>query len=205
MPAKHPKNRKLDALELLSFGLPIHAVHKSTGVPSRTLYRWRKQLEQRQQRFSAKQDSSLLANLPHSPDFRHIDEELRHETPVPRHNPVAIDQASPQNDQSDTPDNESQNRDYEDLSFIRAQLMKCARELAVDLESVGPDINIRSLALSRVLDRIQWLDQILPSQSNELVIRHEYYTDGAQTKAPPWALGEDNPLEFAYNKIHGID
>ena len=86
-------------------------------------------------------------------------------------------------------------RDFEDFTYIREKLMKCARAMAADLESNQPDSNRRSLALSRILDRIQWLDEIMPERIPEQVIRFEYTSDGVQLPAPHWAMGADDPVE----------
>ena len=76
----------------------------------------------------------------------------------------------PAHSNSDENDN-STNTDVADLSFIRDQLMKYARQLASDLQPDDPDSNRRTLSLTRTLDRIQWLDQILPNRIPEHVIR----------------------------------
>ena len=64
--------------------------------------------------------------------------------------------------------------------------MKYARKMAADLRPDDPDSNRRTLALSRILDRIQWLDEILPDRIPERTIRFEYYYDGQVQEHPPW-------------------
>ena len=81
--------------------------------------------------------------------------------------------------------------------------MKCARVMAADLESNQPDSNRRSLALARILDRIQWLDEMLPGRIPERVIRFEYSSDGVPLPAEPWAMGTDDPQATMREAIMG--
>ena len=212
MPWKYPKEKKLDAIELFMYGLPVSAVHARTRVPTRTLHRWKKQWLQSRQPLMAEKDSSDMANLSQNPPFRHKSQDSCpnttadcHKTRTTGHKETIIDPRLTHYCQSESAIAEDQHTDHDDLLFIRAQLMKCARKLAIDLEAVGPDINIRSLALSRVLDRIEWLDDLLPSQENEQVIRFEYSSDGVKTEAPHWAMDKPNPQEAFLKAMYGDD
>ena len=214
MPKKYPKSKKLEAFELFMYGLPVPAVHRRIGIPERTLYRWQKEFRLHNPHLVAGNKSSLSAKPPQKPASRHIDEpsrhidepsrhiaqDARHINPGERHNPLADDQLPPQDAQPDSLGAPSENSDQNDLAFIRSQLMKAARALASDIEDIGPDINIRSLALSRVLDDIQRLDQKLPQNENQLIIRHKYYVNDEPADAPPWpAYGEKGNLKDSAN------
>ena len=192
MPKKHSSFSKRDALELLEHGFPIEIVHQRSGIPARTLYRWNKKLEKKRQRQLAKKVSDLMAISPHSANPRHKTpnsnkkptrnqqetnrlchktSDLRHKTDDSRqidddicHNALAAAAAVPISDLTEPHVIDSH---LDDLNYIRAQLMKVARDLASNLDSSGPDINTRSLALSRVLDRVQWLDQLLDTPDPE--------------------------------------
>ena len=74
---------------------------------------------------------------------------------------------------------------YEEFRELRDKLLDHARDLANDLKPTDPDINLRSLALARILDRVQQLDSLLPDLNPERVIRFEYVYDGAVHNVPP--------------------
>ncbi len=77
---------------------------------------------------------------------------------------------------------------------VRDILMKHAHKLAASLDPDDPDINRRSLALSRILDRIHQLDDMLPSLAPEQVIRFEYVYDGMVHDVHPWERTEEQLL-----------
>ena len=68
-----------------------------------------------------------------------------------------------------------------------------ARQMAADLRPNEPDTNRHTLALARVLDRIQWLDEkVLPDRIPEQTIRWEFFYDGQVHEHPPW---HPSPIE----------
>lgn len=75
---------------------------------------------------------------------------------------------------------------FEDFRELRDMLLDHARELAINLKPTDPDINLRSLALGRILDRVQHLDDLLPDRNPERIIRFEYVYDGLVHNVPPW-------------------
>lgn len=77
--------------------------------------------------------------------------------------------------------------DFDDFRKVRDILMSHAHHLAANLKPEDPDINRRSLALSRILDRIHQLDEFLPSLNPETVMRFEYVYNGSVYNVPPWA------------------
>ena len=183
MPRTYPKHKKLDALELISYDLPIPVIQASTGIAPRTLYRWKRQMRQKQRRNMAEKDASFMAKTSQSSDSCHKTTERCHKTDQhchkttdlchktdPRcHKDMAVTAPVPQNDQAHPADSISANSNDEDLTFIRAKLMQVVREITNDLDHSGADINTRSLALSRLLDRIEWLDQLIERQAAEAV------------------------------------
>ena len=75
--------------------------------------------------------------------------------------------------------------DYDDFRKVREILMGHAHQLAVNLKPDDPDINRRSLALSRILDRIHQLDAMLPDLNPKQPIRIEFAYDGMVHNVPP--------------------
>ena len=69
--------------------------------------------------------------------------------------------------------------------------MKYARQMAADLRPNEPDSNRRTLALARILDRIQWLDEILPDRIPDKTVRWEFLYDGKLHQHPPWHDASD--------------
>ena len=63
--------------------------------------------------------------------------------------------------------------------------MDHAQKLAKNLNPDDPDINRRSLALSRILDRVHQLDIMLPDLKPEQVLRIEYTYEGLVHNTPP--------------------
>lgn len=80
----------------------------------------------------------------------------------------------------------------EDFRRLRAVLMRHAQNLAANLNPDDPDINRRSLALSRILDRIHQLDNMLPSLMPEQILRHEFVYDGMVHDKAPWKRTEED-------------
>ena len=90
---------------------------------------------------------------------------------------------------------------FEDFRKVRDILMKHAQQLAVNLQPDDPDINRRSLALSRILDQVRQLDKILPALNpGQQVIRHEYVYDGMVHNVPPW-----DETEQSHEKESALD
>ncbi len=199
MPKKHLKEKRLDALELLSYGQSVSTVHYATGIPLRTLYNWQAKLKQKHDRQMAQKNSQIAAKPPQEPDSCHIPAASRQLASDTRHIDSTTDRHLPNDCHSDEPsgiivppekdapeEQDQTDTDYEDFTYIRDQLMTYARQMAADLRPDDSDSNRRTLALSRILDRIQWLDQILPDRIPEKTIRFEYYYDGQVQEHPPW-------------------
>lgn len=66
-------------------------------------------------------------------------------------------------------------------------------ELAADLKPTDPDINLRTLTLTRMLDRVQQLERLLPDLNPEQVIRFEHLYNGSVHDVPPWDGAAKDP------------
>ena len=75
-------------------------------------------------------------------------------------------------------EDEESEGEFKDFRRVRDLMMKNALHLATNFNPDAPDINLRSLALSRMLDGIHHLDQILPNLNPEQLVRFEYVYDG---------------------------
>ena len=98
-------------------------------------------------------------------------------------------------------DEEESENDFEDFRKVRDILMNHAHRLAANLRPDDPDINRRSLALSRILDRVHQLDDMLPDLNPEQIIRFEFTYNGSVYNVPPWA---DDDLKYM-NKIKDLE
>ncbi len=85
---------------------------------------------------------------------------------------------------------------YDEFRKVREILMGHAQQLAANLKPDDPDINRRSLALSRILDQIHHLDLLLPSLNPEQVIRHEFVYDDMVHDKPPGMAESLRYVEF---------
>ncbi len=183
MPSRYTPDQKQEALRLLfKYDHNIPIVEQLTGVPRSTLYRWRKQ--------QLSQDGAQMRqkNIPSSDNHSH-----ETETPLPADRKAGISgRTYPyplEDDEADADEN------LDDFRRLRSVLMQHAQNLAADLNPDDPDINRRSLALSRILDRIHQLDAMLPDLLPEQILRHEFVYDGMVHDKPPWERTEDDLLE----------
>lgn len=167
MRSKYSDAQKQEALGMIELGDSISFVHFSTGIPERTLRSWRKQLRDQTDCQTAEKTFSTAASR-------------QSNARAPGQNPSRDDTCDNEDADSTAKD------DHADFAYIREQLMKHARQMAADLRPGEPDSNRRTLALSRVLDRIQWLDELLPGRLPEQTIRFEYFYDGEVQEHPPW-------------------
>ena len=162
MPRRVPAETKHQAVGILQIHDDISLTHFLTGVHRRTLRHWRAELRQRQNGF--------LSEKTFSSDRKRTENPISDRKPLPA-------------DQSDSlSDDQVEASDYENLAHIRGKLMNYARQVADDLSPDQPDANRRTLALARVLDRIQLLDQTMP--------------DLLPKECPPWQDAYDALLEL---------
>jgi len=176
---RHISDReKRNAMDLLDIHYDINAVHLLTGIHHRTLRRWRKKLRRRNNATLSEKSISLSANGTMS------DKTLTTQQPAEKPKPT-LDAARKDSNES--------NYDLQSLRHIRGQLMIFARRLADDLDPDDPDVNLRTLSLTRILDRIYWLDENLYDGEDEAEVaepdppnRIEFVYDGAAHEQPPW-------------------
>lgn len=201
MPKKYPKETKLDALVQLSMYKDTNTVHQLTGIPVRTLQRWRAQMQNKEPRVMSEKTSTNDTNPSQNTKFGHKNPNSRHKQDNSGHkNDKADNQpdtlmssatASNQSDEKTYPypieEDEISNTDqYESFKHIRDRLMQHAQTLTNDLLNHPEEINRRSLALARILDRIMQLDELIPNHNPDKLIRFEYLYNGSVHNVPPW-------------------
>lgn len=223
MPKKYPQQQKLDALMYLAMHNNINTTHQLTGIPTRTLRRWRAELEQQNNPVSS--EKTLSSDTKQSQNTRngHKHSESGQKTQKRSHNPTINSVSShnhdikndeiPENGHKRGTDNiddglpdktypypieedQHANTDqFEDFKNLRDKLMQHAQKLAGDLTTHDENINLRTLALARILDRIMQLDAIIPQMNPNQVIRFEFLYDGSVHNVPPWhnPPQDDNP------------
>lgn len=84
----------------------------------------------------------------------------------------------------------------EEFREMRDMLLDHARELTINLKPTDSDINLRSLALARILDRVQQLDDLIQDLNPERVMRFEYVYDGMVQTIAPWEGVIEDEDEF---------
>lgn len=146
MPSQYSDLQKQHAMSMLAIGDDIGFVHNSTGIPERTLRLWRKQLNE--------QPDCQIAKKPSFPPIG--------QSWAPYAYPAGQNEFAPI-DHADS----ATYSDLENFTYIRGQLMAFARAMARDLRPLEPESNRRTLALSRVLERIKWIDSFLPDLVKE--------------------------------------
>ena len=178
MPRKYPDETKRQAIGMLETHADISFVHYSTGVHRRTLRRWHDELRKQQNAFMSEKVSA--SDIKRTQNINNLGLSQ-----------IADQSSHAKADLSDA----STNAEYDDFTYIRDQLMQYARQMAGNLRPGESDSNRRTLALSRILDRIHWLDQILPAKIPE--------QDQAQER-PPWQDARDNLYSLDVNSLETI-
>ncbi|MBI5666476.1 MAG: hypothetical protein HZC41_00590 [Chloroflexi bacterium] len=162
MPKKYsPETRAAALAALQANNNDILLTSLQTGVSSRTLYDWRRQLWLQQ--------SVLQPQCP----------------VLPQQNPPL----SPADDQAETvPEFEN---DLDALAFLRRQIMRELVTLSAELQRgmASSSPYQRVLALSQLLDRLMKLDEhlqpYLPAHNQIRTIEY-IYPDGSRHDVPPW-------------------
>ncbi len=181
MPKKHSELQKRDAMDLLEIHGDITIVHQLTGIPRRTLRRWRAKSRRKQKRYMAEKHIASAIKRPQT------DNHIVSSEQTPPHR-TAIN-AAPTNADAAHGESDEANENFQTLLHIRDQLLRFSSQLVDDLDPNDPDINLRTLSLSRALDRIYWLDETLyPSDEEE---------DGSDKALPP------NRIAFVYEEQAG--
>lgn len=184
MPKKYSELQKRDAMDLLDIHDDITVVHHRTGIPRRTLRHWRAKLRRKQKRLIAEKHIASATKRQQTDDNIPL---IREEAPLL---PAADTKLAPAN--LDPVESEETNDDLENLRHIRAKLMIFALRLADDLDPDDPDVNLRTLSLTRILDRIYWLDHNLDdgqddeSAEAELPNRMRCIETGEIFEQDPW-------------------
>ena len=163
--AYSPDEKKLVRRLLLIHAGNVPIVHHLTGFPKRTIHNWRNQWDDDYELYT----DALAQNL------------------VSRANALAAAQHAP-NPAADSLAASAQSENLvAQYAQIRANLMNHATKLSHDLALGDGEINQRVHALSRLLDRLLALDELLDYvQPGEQTIRFEHYYDGQVYQTPPW-------------------
>lgn len=80
MPKKYPKDQKNKTLDLFSIYNSVSMVHQLSGIPIRTLYRWRSELNQNQGRLMARKNIENDTTATQTPDIRRKTPDSRHKS-----------------------------------------------------------------------------------------------------------------------------
>ena len=166
MPRKYPDETKRQAIGILEIHADISFVHYSTGVHRRTLRCWRDELRKKQNAFMSEKVSA--SDIKRTQNINNLGLSQ-----------ISEGSSHAQADPSDI----STNTEYDNFAYIRDQLMQYARQMAGNLRPGESDSNRRTLALSRILDRIHWLDQILPAKIPQ---------QDEEQQRPPWRDAQDD-------------
>lgn len=177
---------KRDAMDLLEIHDDISVVHMLTGIHQRTLRRWRKKLRRRQNVTLSEKDISLSAKRTKSDKVQTMPQPPVVPAKIPRDLPPPAGAANAEAEQA--------RENFQSLLHIRDQLIRVSRQLADNLEPDDPDINLQTMALSRILERAHWLDETLyPSDELEdesdiaaQPNRIAFVYDETDHERPPW-------------------
>lgn len=92
-------------------------------------------------------------------------------------------------------------RHYRDLQLDMLKRGKAVLELMKDDKLNKAPLNQLAAALGSLISHALKMSDVIEEMHDdqELVIRHEYFTDGELREAPPWADSREEALE----KIHG--
>lgn len=159
-----PDEKKLVRRLLLIHAGNVPIVHHLTGFPKRTIHNWREQWDDDYELYT----DALAQNL------------------VSRANALAAVQSAPNADKDlDAASARTENSSAQ-FAQIRDNLMNHATALSCNL-ALGDDlINQRVHALSRLIDRILALDEVIGDRETEQTIRFEYSYGDEIYDSPPW-------------------
>lgn len=153
---------------LIIHGGDTGIVHGLTGIPRRTLYDWRAEW-----------------NDDYDAYFEAFAQKIR--TRADAADRTAILREALESDESDPAD---PGESFAQFAQLRQILMQHLMTLSTDLLVGDGHINQRTIAITRLLDRVLQLDQVLPDRNPQQVIRFEFISDGKITDQPPWLLEE---------------
>ena len=164
-----PDEKRLVRRLLLLHGGNVPLVHQLTGYPKRTIHNWREQWDDDYELYT----DALAQNLFDRANAKAAAQSLA----IPG---TTEDTASAQPEDS-----------FAQYAQLRNKLMEHANTLANNLLLGDGFVNQRVHALSRLLDRVLDLDEILPKHEPEKTIRFEHYYDGGIQENAPW-VGADS-------------
>lgn len=156
---------------LILHGGDVGVVHGLTNIPRRTIYNWRIEWEDDYDNYF----DLLAQKISNRADAAERAETLRQSLP------------------DDDSDPEDPRQSFAQLAQLREILMEHLMTLSTNLLTGDEQVNQRTIAITRLLDRVLQLDDILPDRNPEKVIRFEYYYDNAVHDLPPWHGEPRNP------------
>ena len=168
---------------LIIHGGDVGVVHQLTGIPKRTLYNWRSEWGDHYDLYFEAMAQKIItyANAKNRP----------------------LTPSSPM--QTDVPELAQPPDSFAQFTQLRQILMDHVMSLAENLMLGDAYVNHRVIALSRLIDRIVQLDNILPDANPEKVVRIEYVYDGSVHNTPPWAVDPEKGLfgfKSRYNSVN---
>ena len=160
-----PDEKKLVRRLLLIHAGNVPIVHHLTGFPKRTIHNWRQQWDDDYELYT----DALAQNL------------------VSRASALAAAQPALNSDSASVSASAQTENQLAQYAQIRANLMNHATRLSNDLALGDGDVNQRVHALSRLLDRLLDLDEILDDHDQaDQTIRFEHVYEGHVFHKPPW-------------------
>ena len=157
-------DKKLARRLLLIHAGNVPLVHHLTGFPKRTIHNWREQWDDDYELYT----DTLAQNL------------------VSRANALAAAQRAPIPDADSDSTSAQAEKALAQLAQIRANLMRTAMSLSNNLDLGDGFVNQRVHAVSRLLDRVFALDELIGDRQPEHTIRVEHLYDDGIHENPPW-------------------
>lgn len=174
MPYIYTDEDKAEALRILAetFGdITAAAIH--TGIPARTLRRWRQQARHGNGGTSRVDQNGKL----------------------PEKSPAG------NNAKTVNPNRDIATEAAAQFERLREQLMTHIFGLSANLSDDPDTAHLRAVAVARLLDRVVKLDTLIPSyQPQQTIIMKFEYPDGTLHDNPPWVLDDtdqDDPFQSA--------
>ena len=159
-----PDQKKLVRRLLLLHQGSVPIVQHLTGYPRRTIEHWRAKWDDDYQLYTDAFAQNLLARA--------------------NANATAL---APSSADENSDSGIAQAKDpFAQYAQLREKLMNHAMTLADNLMLGDGFVNQRVHALTRLLDRLLTLDEILPEKQPEQTVRFEFYYDDAVHDKPPW-------------------
>lgn len=149
---------------LILHGGDVGVVHGLTNIPRRTLYTWRTEWNDNYDAY-----------------FDLFAQKIRNRAD-------AAERAEILREALDNTDSDSAEpgESFAQFAQLRTILMEHLMTLSTNLLAGDGQVNQRTIAITRLLDRVLQLDKVLPDRNPEKIVRFEFISDGKVYDAPPW-------------------